>query len=176
VLQTVKATDAKCTFGGKMGVFRVLKDHSWLLLTEAVVTWEGGGRTRRPLRCDRLLLRCYTPYADTDFDPAEELESCPYTVAVEPRVRARRKKISMKKKEAKVAEGTFNPAGHATLRGAGVAVASGAEGWRRPQPYNEKLRRAGTEEERQALAVSQVGTVAALKGRFRKRAVEYPHR
>lgn len=180
VLQTVQAAEAECKIiGSKMAVFRVLKDHSWLLLTDAVVTW--GGRlpraAARPVRCDKLLLRCYTPHADTAYEPAEELEPCPYTVAVEPRVRIRRKKMTMKKK-ATVAEGTFNPALHATLLGAGAAGAGGAEAWRRPQPYNEKLRRAGTEEERQALAVSHggVGMVDVLKGRFRKRAAEYPHR
>jgi len=73
-------------------------------------------------------------------------------------------------------EGEFDPTLFATVIVNKEKVVKEKVDWRRPLPYNEKLRRAKTDEERQALAVAQVGVKEALKGRFRKSVVEYPHR
>ena len=62
------------------------------------------------------------------------------------------------------------------MLGGEIDQKTGPMDWNRPQPYNEKLRLTRTEEERLALARTQVGMVDALKGKYRKRAIEYPHR
>ena len=130
-------------------------------------------------------MRCYDPYAEAAFEPSEVKTECPYTVEVVEKEKKRRKKLTLaggagrgKKKVAKK-EGEFDPTLHATVIVSKEKVVKEKErtvDWRRPLPYNEKLRRAKTEEERQALAVAQVGVKEALKGRFRKSVVEYPHR
>ena len=130
-------------------------------------------------------MRCYDPYAEAAYEPSEVKTECPYTVEVVEKEKKRRKKLTLaggagrgKKKVAKK-EGEFDPTLHATVIVSKEKVVKEKErtvDWRRPLPYNEKLRRAKTEEERQALAVAQVGVKEALKGRFRKSVVEYPHR
>ena len=130
-------------------------------------------------------MRCYDPYAEAAFEPSEVKTECPYTVEVVEKEKKRRKKLTLaggagrgKKKVAKK-EGEFDPTLHATVivsKEKVVKEKGRTVDWQRPLPYNEKLRRAKTEEERQALAVAQVGVKEALKGRFRKSVVEYPHR
>ena len=44
-----------------------------------------------------------------------------------------------------------------------------------PMPYNEKLRRGGKERALE-IAEAQLGKIEVLKGRYRNRAREYPHR
>ena len=130
-------------------------------------------------------MRCYDPYAEAAYEPSEVKTDCPYTVEVVEKEKKRRKKLTLagagggkgKKKIAKK-EGEFDPTLHATIivNKEKVMKEERTVDWRRPLPYNEKLRRAKTEEERQALAVAQVGVKEALKGRYRKSVVEYPHR
>ena len=130
-------------------------------------------------------MRCYDPYAEAAFEPSEVKTECPYTVEVVEKEKKRRKRLTLaggagrgKKKVAKK-EGEFDPTLHATVivsKEKVVKEKGRTVDWQRPLPYNEKLRRAKTEEERQALAVAQVGVKEALKGRFRKSVVEYPHR
>ena len=170
----------------RLAVFRILQDHTWLLLTDATVTEEKKtGDSRREKRgrnkavvCNKLLLRCYNPHADPTYEAVKEDEQCPYTVEVKEMVRERKKKkrsLKQGKKEA-VVPGGYNPALHATMLGGDIDQKTGSMDWNRPQPYNEKLRQTRTEEERLALARTQVGMVDALKGNYRKRAIEYPHR
>ena len=130
-------------------------------------------------------MRCYDPYAEVAFEPSEVKTDCPYTVEVVEKEKKRRKKLTLAggagrgKKKVEKKEGEFDPTLHATVIISKERVGREKErtvDWRRPLPYNEKLRRAKTEEERQALAVAQVGVKEALKGRFRKSVVEYPHR
>merc|ERR1719234_1182814 len=97
------------------------------------------------------------------------------------RKKKRKKKLTLAGKgrgKMKVAkkEGVFDPTMFLTVIVNKEKVVKEKVDWRRPLPYNEKLRRAKTDEERQALAVAQVGAKEALKGRFRKSVVEYPHR
>ena len=177
VVEVVQASTNQYYIQGRLAAYKILLEHTWLLFTQVVVTKEREGRSGREVgRCRRLLVRCYDPYADTGFETAAEQELCPYTVQVERRLRQRRKKLVLSKKRKNGAEeGAYNPALHATqLRGGGVEEVVGD--WGRPQPYNEKLRKAGREEERMAVAASQVGMVDLLKGKYKKRAVEYPHR
>merc|ERR1719234_2056789 len=97
------------------------------------------------------------------------------------RKKKRKKKLTLAGKgrgKMKVAkkEGVFDPTMFLTVIVNKEKVVKEKVDWRRPLPYNEKLRRAKPDEERQALAVAQVGVKEALKGRFRKSVVEYPHR
>ena len=187
VLETVSSATTQYSLSGSLAVFRILQDHTWLLLTDATVTEEresGGSRREKRSRnetvvCKKLFLRCYDPHADPAYKAVEDEEQCPYTVEVKERVKERKKKkklpLKKGKKEADV-PGGFNPALHATMLGGEIDQKTGPMDWNRPQPYNEKLRLTRTEEERLALARTQVGMVDALKGKYRKRAIEYPHR
>jgi len=190
MMERVQSSSREYTVKGRLCGYRMLQEHSWFVLKNAVVSRDTCHTQKRRkanevARCERLLVRCYDPYAEAAYEPSEVKTECPYTVEVVEKEKKRRKKMTLaggagrgKKKVAKT-EGEFDPTLHATVivskekvgREKGRSV-----DWQRPLPYNEKLRRAKTEEERQALAVAQVGVKEALKGRFRKSVVEYPHR
>ena len=133
-------------------------------------------------------MRCYDPYAEAAYEPSEVKTDCPYTVEVVEKEKKRKKKQTLAagggrgrgrgKMKVGKKEGEFDPTLFATVivNKEKVVKEERTVDWRRPLPYNEKLRRAKTDEERQALAVAQVGMKEALKGRFRKSVVEYPHR
>lgn len=179
VVETIHTATTAYSFSGRLAVYRILQDHAWLLFEDVAVYPEEDVTRRRPITtitCDSMLLRCYNPHADVSYVPVTEQVTCPYTTCVTRKVKAVKKKMPRKGKKEAIPEGAYNPAQHATSLGDKEEAKGGSADWRRPQPYNEKLRRVKTDADRQALASTQVGVVDVLKGKYRKRAVEYPHK
>merc|ERR1719167_1271357 len=189
MMERFQSSSTEFSFKGKLQNYKILQEHSWFVLSNAVITRGTCQKFRKSnevARCKQLLVRCYNPFAEAAYEPSEVRTNCPYTLEVVEKVKKRKKKTApstgsgrgrLKKKQAK-REGEFDPTMFATVivNKDKVVKEDVKADWRRPQPYNEKLRRAKTDEERQALAVAQVGVKEALKGRFRKNVVEYPHR
>ena len=182
VAETVGRSTVIYNFTGKLILYRIIQDHAWLLFNNVILNIEQESKNKKRkkprrragnLKSDVVLLRCYNPYADLKYEAVTEEEVCPYTVEVTKRVKVKRKKISVNKKVPTV--GSYDPTLHATSLTASTDYSTGAD-WRKPMPYNEKLRRAQTDGEKRDLGQTQVGLVDVLKGRYRKRAVEYPHR
>merc|ERR1719370_1055302 len=186
MMERFQSSSTEFSFKGKLHTYKILQEHSWFVLSNAVITRGTCQKFRKSnevARCKKLLVRCYNPFAEAAYEPSEVRTNCPYTLEV---VEKEKKKAAPstgvgrgrpKKKQAK-REGEFDPTMFATVivNKDKVVKEDVQADWRRPQPYNEKLRRAKTDEERQALAVAQVGVKEALKGRFRRNVVEYPHR
>jgi len=189
MMERFQSSSTEFSFKGKLQTYKILQEHSWFVLSNAVITRGTCQKFRKSnevARCKKLLVRCYNPFAEAAYEPSEVRTNCPYTLEVVEKEKKRKKKAAPstgagrgrpKKKQAK-REGEFDPTMFATVivNKDKVVKEDLKADWRRPLPYNEKLRRAKTEEERQALAVAQVGVKEALKGRFRKNVVEYPHR
>merc|ERR1719370_400153 len=189
MMERFQSSSTEFSFKGKLRTYKILQEHSWFVLSNAVITRRTCQKFRKSnevARCKKLLVRCYNPFAEAAYEPSEVRTNCPYTLEVVEKEKKRKKKAAPstgagrgrpKKKQAK-REGEFDPTMFATVivNKDKVVKEDLKADWRRPLPYNEKLRRAKTEEERQALAVAQVGVKEALKGRFRKSVVEYPHR
>merc|ERR1719167_457991 len=189
MMERFQSSSTEFSFKGKLQTYKILQEHSWFVLSNAVITRGTCQKFRKSnevARCKKLLVRCYNPFAEAAYEPSEVRTNCPYTLEVVEKVKKRKKKAAPstgggrgrpKKKQAK-REGEFDPTMFATVivNKDKVVKEDLKADWRRPQPYNEKLRRAKTDEERQALAVAQVGVKEALKGRFRKNVVEYLHR
>merc|ERR1719495_1114033 len=189
MMERFQSSSTEFSFKGKLQTYKILQEHSWFVLSNAVITRGTCQKFRKSnevARCKKLLVRCYNPFAEAAYEPSEVRTNCPYTLEVVEKVKKRKKKAAPstgagrgrpKKKQAK-REGEFDPTMFATVivNKDKVVKEDLMVDWRRPLPYNEKLRRAKTEEERQALAVAQVGVKEALKRRFRKNVVEYPHR
>merc|ERR1719187_528182 len=173
MMERFQSSSTEFSFKGKLQTYKILQEQSWFVLSNAVITRGTCQKFRKSnevARCKKLLVRCYNPFAEAAYEPSEVRTNCPYTLEVV-------EKVKKKKKKAK-REGEFDPTMFATVivNKDKVVKEDLKADWRRPLPYNEKLRRAKTDEERQALAVAQVGVKEALKGRFRKNVVEYPHR
>jgi len=189
MMERFQSSSTEFSFKGKLQTYKILQEHSWFILSNAVITrgtCQKFKRSNEVARCKKLLVRCYDPFAEAAYQPSEVQTNCPYTLEVVEKEKKRKKKAAPstgagrgrpKKKQAK-REGEFDPTMFATVivNKDKVVKEDLKADWRRPLPYNEKLRRAKTDEERQALAVAQVGVKEALKGRFRKNVVEYPHR
>merc|ERR1719403_20878 len=189
MMERFQSSSTEFSFKGKLQTYKILQEHSWFVLSNAVITRGTCQKFRKSnevARCKKLLVRCYNPFAEAAYEPSEVRTNCPYTLEVVEKEKKRKKKAAPstgagrgrpKKKQAK-REGEFDPTMFATVivNKDKVVKEDLKADWHRPQPYNEKLRRAKTDEERQALAVAQVGVKEALKGRFRKNVVEYPHR
>merc|ERR1719447_1181382 len=188
MMERFQSSSTEFSFKGKLQTYKILQEHSWFVLSNAVITRGTCQKFRKSnevARCKKLLVRWYNPFAEAAYEPSEVRTNCPYTLEVVEKVKKRKKTAPStgvgrgrpKKKQAK-REGEFDPTMFATVivNKDKVVKEDVQADWRRPQPYNEKLRRAKTDEERQALAVAQVGVKEALKGRFRKNVVEYPHR
>merc|ERR1719357_2543833 len=189
MMERFQSSSTEFSFKGKLHTYKILQEHSWFVLSNAVITRGTCQKFRKSnevARCKKLLVRCYNPFAEAAYEPSEVRTNCPYTLEVVEKEKKKKKKAAPstgvgrgrpKKKQAK-REGEFDPTMFATVivNKDKVVKEDLKADWRRPLPYNEKLRRAKTEEERQALAVAQVGVKEALKGRFRKNVVEYPHR
>merc|ERR1719494_1636716 len=189
MMERFQSSSTEFSFKGKLQTYKILQEHSWFILSNAVITrgtCQKFKRSNEVARCKKLLVRCYDPFAEAAYQPSEVQTNCPYTLEVVVKEKKRKKKAAPstgagrgrpKKKQAK-REGEFDPTMFATVivNKDKVVKEDLKADWRRPLPYNEKLRRAKTDEERQALAVAQVGVKEALKGRFRKNVVEYPHR
>merc|ERR1719370_347848 len=189
MMERFQSSSTEFSFKGKLRTYKILQEHSWFVLSNAVITRGSCQKIRKSnevARCKKLLVRCYNPFAEAAYEPSEVRTNCPYTLEVVEKEKKRKKKTlpstgagrGRPKKKLAEREGEFDPTMFATVivNKDKVVKEDVQADWRRPLPYNEKLRRARTEEERQALAVAQVGVKEALKGRFRKNVVEYPHR
>merc|ERR1719370_2555479 len=145
MMERFQSSSTEFSFKGKLHTYKILQEHSWFVLSNAVITRGTCQKFRKSnevARCKKLLVRGYNPFAEAAYEPSEVRTNCPYTLEV----------VEKEKKKA------------APSTGAG-----------RGRPKKKQAKREG-EFDPTMFATVIVNKDKALKGRFRKNVVEYPHR
>jgi len=187
VVDLVRSSKEQYNFTGKLLMYRILKDHSWFVLTNvsvyvqptsAIETTNKKGKKvtklgKRLGKLDKVKLWSYDPVNDSSVEQVDiETNRSPYVIEVEKKVVQKKKKEKLSAKKENTTG--YNPLIHATVLGT-REKAPGKEDFSLPMPYNEKLRKGGAENSL-AIATSQLGAREVLKGRYRKKPKEYPYR
>jgi len=191
VVDLMKANQNQYNFTGKVVMYRIWEDHYRVVLSNVTVYQQspaGSENTnkkgkkvanklgKRVAKVDKLKIWGHDPINNSTLEQVDDKEakSSPYFVEVEKKHVEKKKKLKLTKK--KTVPVGYNPLIHTSLLGKRDKDMQ-RQDYSRPMPYNEKLRRArGSLEDAMAIADSQVGKVDVLKGRYRKKAKEYPHR
>ena len=190
VVDMIRDSQEQFNLTGKLVMYRILNDHYWFVLSNVTVylqppsvavtvsnTHKKGKKVaklgKRLGKFDRVKLWSYDPISDSRLEQVDgESNNSPYVIEVEKKMVVKKKKLKLPKKG--IDPMGYNPLTHTTMLGMKDEDCQQLV-FRRPMPYNEKLRRGGVANSL-AIATSQVGPVELLKGRYRKKAKEYPYR
>eukprot|EP00092_Neocalanus_flemingeri_P040080 GFUD01043655.1.p1 GENE.GFUD01043655.1~~GFUD01043655.1.p1 ORF type:complete len:543 (+),score=185.92 GFUD01043655.1:79-1707(+) len=193
VVDMVRDSKDQYNLTGKLVMYRILQDNCWCVLSNVTVylqppvtpdTATTSGKKGKKVvkmgkrlgRFDKIKIWCHDPINDSSLVQVDTgNNNSPYAIEVEKKQKMveKKKKLNLSKKVT-APIGGYNPLTHTTLLGTkdkGVHK----QVFSHPMPYNEKLRRGGVENSL-SIAESQVGRVEVMKGRYRKKAKEYPYR
>merc|ERR1719186_1879137 len=190
VVDVIRDSQEQFKLTGKLVMYRILNDHYWFVLSNVTVylqppsvavtacnTNKKGKKVakmgKRLGKFDMVKLWSYDPISDSRLEQVDgESNNSPYVIEVEKKMVVKKKKLKLPKKG--IDTMGYNPLTYTTMLGKKDEDNQQLV-FRRPMPYNEKLRRGGVANSL-AIATSQAGPIEVLKGRYRKKAKEYPYR
>jgi len=176
----IQLCENEITFTATLLTFRILPDTQWFDLANVTIKQTPSRASRRGskqlCKVERMNIWCMDSLSDNGGKMILKQGNNPYVLEVEEIKKVRKKAKFIFDKETKDKNvHIFDPRLHTMELSRAQDTKLSVKSYLGPMPYNEKLRRGGKERALE-IAEAQLGKIEVLKGRYRNRAREYPHR